>query len=246
MALWWTRSKQLARCPRHLALARSVMSISEKQLQQVVHAALSTAAQQWQEAAAQMQLEIGILRTQVQDAQAVQPPRDATTSLVDTTARETRVLRRRRRLEGLEHGRVCSAPLGLLSERTRRSAGPVLNATLTQPMASCSTQLYYMLVMLCKRTALSRVVNAGLQEGLEAWGALVLHHEPTSLTRSAGLLQELLNFSFEGEIGAHGAVRPRHRPLRESERREIPKQHPHRSCLAHDVGRTVEAVPCLG
>ena len=30
-------------------------------------------------------------------------------------------------------------------------------------------------------------------------GCLVLHHEPTSLTRSAGLPQELLNFSFEGE-----------------------------------------------
>ena len=40
-------------------------------------------------------------------------------------------------------------------------------------------------------------VNAGAQEGLEAWRALVLHHEPTSLTRNAGMLQELLNFSFD-------------------------------------------------
>ena len=46
------------------------------------------------------------------------------------------------------------------------------------------------------------MVNAGAQEGLEAWRALVLHHEPTSLTRNAGVLQELLNFSFEGEIAA--------------------------------------------
>ena len=74
----------------------------------------------------------------------------------------------------------------------------------------CSTQPFlkqrsrvprsYMLVMLCKGTALTRGVNAGAQEGVEAWRALVLHYEPTSLTRNAGLLQELLNFSFEGEI----------------------------------------------
>ena len=57
-----------------------------------------------------------------------------------------------------------------------------------------------MLVMLCRGTALTRVVIAGAQEGLEAWRCLVLHDESTSLTRSAGLLQELLmNFSFEGE-----------------------------------------------
>ena len=33
----------------------------------------------------------------------------------------------------------------------------------------------------------------------------LLHHEPTSLTRSAGLLQELLNFGFEDEIAAQMA-----------------------------------------
>ena len=81
----------------------------------------------------------------------------------------------------------------------------MLNATLTQSEASCSTQLYYMLVMLCNGTALTRVVNAGAQEGLEAWRCSVLHHEPTSLTRSAGLLQVLLNFRFEGETAARMA-----------------------------------------
>ena len=78
----------------------------------------------------------------------------------------------------------------------------MLNATLAQAEPSCSTLLYYMLVMLCKVTALTRVVNAGAQEGLESWRAPVLHHEPTSLTRNAGLLQELLDFSFEGEFAA--------------------------------------------
>ena len=95
---------------------------------------------------------------------------------------------------------ACSAPLGPLLERTERSANPVLNATLAQAEVSCSTQLHYMLVMLCKGTALTRGVNAGAQEGVEAWRALVLHFEPTSLTRNTCLLQELLNFNFEGEI----------------------------------------------
>ena len=57
-------------------------------------------------------------------------------------------------------------------------------------------------VMLCKGTAITRVVNAGAQDGLEVWRALVLHHEPSSLTRNVGVLQQLLNFSFEGEIAA--------------------------------------------
>ena len=75
----------------------------------------------------------------------------------------------------------------------------MLNAMLTPAEVPCTTQLYSMLVMLRRGTAQTRVVNAGAQEGLEAWRCLVLHHEPTSLTRSAGLLQELLNFSFESE-----------------------------------------------
>ena len=44
-----------------------------------------------------------------------------------------------------------------------------------------------------------------LRKSLEGWRSLVLHHEPTSLTRSGGLLPELLNFSFEGEIAARMA-----------------------------------------
>ena len=141
----------------------------------------------------------------------MQPPRDATTGLVDT-----RLLGKPASFDGgagwkdwsivfRSYACACSAPLGLFLERTERPVGPALNATLTQPEASCSTQLYSMLVMLCKETALTRVVSAAAQESLEGWRALVLHHEPTSLTRSAGLLPELLNFSFEGEIAARMA-----------------------------------------
>ena len=103
----------------------------------------------------------------------------------------------------------------------------MLNATLMQPEALCSTQLYHMLVMLCKRTALMRVVNAGA-----SWRAVVLHHEPTSLTRSAGLLQELLNFNFEGEIAARMAQHDRDIDRFEKASGEnFPNQHPHRSLM---------------
>ena len=69
------------------------------------------------------------------------------------------------------------------------------------PYASGGIVLHAALVvLLCIGAALTRVVNAGAQEGLEAWRAPVLHREPASLTHSAGLLQGLLNFSFEGEI----------------------------------------------
>ena len=77
---------------------------------------------------------------------------------------------------------ASSALLASLLERTER-ANRVLNTSLA------------MRVMLCKATALTRV-NAGAQEGLEAWRALCL----APWTRNAGMLQELLNFSFEGEI----------------------------------------------
>ena len=185
-----------------------MIATSPEQLQQEVQQAVATAAQQWLEAAAQMHQEIGTLRTQVQDAQAVPLLQEAQTSLVDV-----RLLGKPESFDGgvgwkdwsvvfRSNACACSAPLGLLMERTERSAGPILNATLTQSEASCSRQLYYILVMLCKVSALARVVNAGAKEFLEAWRCLVLHHEPTLLIRSTGLLQELLNFSFEGETAA--------------------------------------------
>ena len=206
------------------------MSITPEQLQQTIREAVAAAAQQWQEAAAQMRQVIGTLRTQVQS------PPITSASLVDT-----RLLGKPFSFDGgagwkdwsivfQSCASACSAPLGSILERT-----------VTQAEVLCSTQPYYMLVMLCKGTTLTRVVNAGAQEGLEAWRPLVLHHEPTSLTRNAGMLQELLNFSFEGEIAARMV---QFDPLREIKRRELPEQHPHRSCLTHAAGRTIEAASC--
>lgn len=75
-----------------------------------------------------------------------------------------------------------------------------LNAVMQPQDLSMSNQLYYMLVMIYKAGALTRFVNAGPCEGAAAWRALVMHHEPMSMTRSAGLLQEVLAYDFEGDI----------------------------------------------
>ena len=77
----------------------------------------------------------------------------------------------------------------------------VLN-TLMVLQREISAQLYYMLVMLTKQQSLDRVVSAGPGEGLEAWRLLSQFHKPHSSTRSASLLYELLNFSFDGDVGA--------------------------------------------
>lgn len=76
----------------------------------------------------------------------------------------------------------------------------MLNATLEQDGRRCNIHVYYMLMTLCKSMALTQIINAGSQEGLEAWRMLVETHEPSSLTRSARLLQELLTSFFEGDI----------------------------------------------
>lgn len=75
-------------------------------------------------------------------------------------------------------------------------ATPVWKATLTPDEQACSSQPHYMLAMCCKSTALARAVSAGTQESLEAWRSLAEAHEPSSLTRSVGPLQESFSASF--------------------------------------------------
>ena len=93
------------------------MSITPEKLQQAIQAAVAAAAHQWQEAAAQMQQEIGNLRTQVQAT----PTTNA--SLVDT-----RLLGKPESFDGgagwkdwsvvfRSYASACSAPLGSLLER---------------------------------------------------------------------------------------------------------------------------------
>ena len=59
------------------------------------------------------------------------------------------------------HGCACSPSLGRLMERAEKSTAPYLCVAMSSTDHACSVQLYCGLVMMCKRTALTRVVNAG-------------------------------------------------------------------------------------
>ena len=80
------------------------------------------------------------------------------------------------------------------------SREPVLNVALDAASSAISSQLYYVLIMTCRGPALDRVVNSGPGEGLEAWRQLTLANDPQTGTRHAGMLLELLPYSFEGDI----------------------------------------------
>eukprot|EP00971_Amphidinium_carterae_P261280 5183459-Amphidinium_carterae.1 len=53
------------------------------------------------------------------------------------------------------------------------STGNFTNSTLDQKDASCSIQLYHiLLLLLCRQQPLTLIINAGEQEGLTAWQRL--------------------------------------------------------------------------
>ena len=60
-----------------------------------------------------------------------------------------------------------------------------------------------------------------------------------------GSVARALELQLRGrDGGSDGTIRPRHRPLRESERRDVPREHPYRRCSSHVARRTVETTPC--
>ena len=63
-----------------------------------------------------------------------------------------------------------------------------------------SVALYYMLVLLTRNEPLNIVVNSGAGEGLLAWRRLVQRYDSAAATRLAGLLLNLMNWSFAGDI----------------------------------------------
>ena len=97
---------------------------------------------------------------------------------------------------------ACEPDLLKLMTSVENKTTPCLNVSLDPSEAKLSEQLYYMMIMLNKGASLDRVVSAGSMEGAEAWRLFVQHHEPTSQTRSAGLLQELLAYDFDGDVTA--------------------------------------------
>eukprot|EP00973_Karenia_brevis_P028237 3890094-Karenia_brevis.AAC.1 len=68
---------------------------------------------------------------------------------------------------------------------------PCLSTTVVKTAdKNACTKLYNILLMVCKEKALNKVVNAGQNEGLEAWRQLCLLFEPRIRARYAGLLAE--------------------------------------------------------
>eukprot|EP00971_Amphidinium_carterae_P050484 994170-Amphidinium_carterae.2 len=61
-------------------------------------------------------------------------------------------------------------------------SGSFVNSGLDPRDASCSIQLYYILLLLCRQQPLTLIVNAGEQEGLTAWQRLVEQYEPQQRT----------------------------------------------------------------
>eukprot|EP00971_Amphidinium_carterae_P012579 247496-Amphidinium_carterae.1 len=88
----------------------------------------------------------------------------------------------------------------LMSGVETNTTGNFVNSGLDQRYASCSIQLYYILLLLCRQQPLTMIVNAGEQEGLTAWQRLVEQYEPQQRTRFAGQLQALLSWKFVGDI----------------------------------------------
>eukprot|EP00971_Amphidinium_carterae_P087465 1730551-Amphidinium_carterae.1 len=98
---------------------------------------------------------------------------------------------------------VMKAYTGAISPRmgelmTQVETTNVLNEAMDPSDRGLSTQLYYMLVMSTKNTALDLTLNAGELQGFSAWHALVQRFEPEVTTRYAGALMTLLGFQFNG------------------------------------------------
>eukprot|EP00973_Karenia_brevis_P093189 12416104-Karenia_brevis.AAC.1 len=60
-------------------------------------------------------------------------------------------------------------------EAAEESEVPCLASTVVEPLdKSACTKFYNILLMVCKEKALNKIVNAGQNEGLEAWRQLCL------------------------------------------------------------------------
>ena len=87
-----------------------------------------------------------------------------------------------------------------LMDDAAKAAAPIPNATIMDENdRAVSTQLYWMMLMICKGTALNIVFFAGDSEGLPAWRQLSEKYEPKMRTRFAGQLMSILSSSFQGD-----------------------------------------------
>ena len=91
-----------------------------------------------------------------------------------------------------------------LMDDAAKAVAPIPNGTiLKENDRAASTQLYWVMLMICKCAALNIVVLAGDSEGLEAWRQLTEKYEPKMRTRFSGQLMSILSFSFQGDTTEH-------------------------------------------
>ncbi|CAE8633532.1 unnamed protein product [Polarella glacialis] len=69
-----------------------------------------------------------------------------------------------------------------------------------------SKQVFYALTLLIDGRALEQCQACGSVEGFEAWGQLHLEHKPAVPAAKTGNMQDLLGFSFEGDLVARIAL----------------------------------------
>ena len=77
---------------------------------------------------------------------------------------------------------------------------PMRNANLDPENSALSTQLYYVLVMLCAGPALNKCYNARTGEGYETCRQFVVQWAPKLASRFVGLLMQLMSFQFDGDL----------------------------------------------
>jgi len=91
----------------------------------------------------------------------------------------------------------CLPPLMQAAEA---GTADVMNSLMDPANAAASEKLYFLLIVSCKGQALDRLVNAGNGQGVLGWRFLCEKYEPRARTRQAGLLQQLLGWSFAGNV----------------------------------------------
>ena len=90
--------------------------------------------------------------------------------------------------------------LQTLMDDAAKAAAPIPNAAIMDENdRAASTQLFWMMLMICKGAALNIVFLAGDNEGPEAWRQLTEKYEPNMRTRFAGQLMSILSCSFQGD-----------------------------------------------
>ena len=92
-----------------------------------------------------------------------------------------------------------SADLGTLLHEAEGQTEQIPAEMLSPVARQLGTQLCHMLVLLCKDRALRVLQQVESGHGLECWRRLRVLYEPATGNRHVGLLQHILNPSFEGD-----------------------------------------------